>query len=182
MKTGDKIKAFVQVGLMKEPRWLKGTLVEPGKADVNGNVLSLEPGKIKLFKTLEIADQEKFAEDNWERLKEVLTAAKEKFFPSERLKFDEEEKIAYLSGISVAVGYEEVHSIVRITEQAVWTVCVLHKIPATRWEPEDADEVEVGCSANTVTAAKIAIDALWKYSTMGYWESLEMEVWKELPW
>jgi hypothetical protein len=177
MKTGDKIKAFVQVGLMKSPRWLKGTLVEPGKVDVNGNVLSLEPGKIKLFRALEKGAAEKFAEENWDNFKEVLSAAKEKFFPLESLRFDDEEKVAYLAeDISIAVSVNEAHSIARITEYPTWAVCVLHKIPATRWEPEDADEAEVGDSPNNVTAAKIAIDTLWRYSTMGYWESLEMEV------
>lgn len=76
MKNGDKIKAFVQVGLMKKPEWVRGNLLACNRdlglqelkdlgfkarvkhedeylVDVCGNKIYLEPSKVRLWKPLE---------------------------------------------------------------------------------------------------------------------------------
>lgn len=44
MKPGDSVKAFVQVGLMRKPKWLKGVLVGRNTVRIHDNTISLNPG------------------------------------------------------------------------------------------------------------------------------------------
>ena len=189
MKTGDKIKAFVQVGLMKEPRWLQGTLLEGGEVSVYGitnnlgtiNVrnsgafgtkLHLETGKVKLWQPLVDGKLDSFREDGWEDLKRVVADAVGKFFPHDQIRFDDEAPAIYVNHLVVAVGVKEMETIASFREIPVWTVSYFKGIAATRWEPDDVEEVDCGDSSTTIGAARIIVDNLWEYHTEGYWESL----------
>jgi hypothetical protein len=179
MKPGDKIKAFVQVGLMRKPRWIRGTLLEGGEVDVAGNKLHLETGKVKLWQPLEYVDGrspklDSFCEESWEGLKKVVTESVERYFPGEKIRFDDDEKIIYVNDdLTVAGGVKEMETIAAFREIPVWNVTYFKGIAATRWEPEDVEEVNCGDSSTTIGAARILIDNLWKFHTEGYWESLE---------
>jgi hypothetical protein len=180
MKPGDKIKAFTQVGLMKKPRWIRGTLLE-GEAftvEVSGNRLQLEMGKVKLWQPLEYADGrcpklDSFRDENWEDLKRVVTDSIARFFPQDQIKIDESEKTVSVNDLCVGVGSKELETIAAFREIPVWTVTYFRGIAATRWEPEDVEEINCGDSSTTIGAARILIDSLWKFHTEGYWESLE---------
>lgn len=177
MKPGDKIKAFVQVGLMRKPKWLRGTLLESNMVEVSGNKVCAD--KIKLWQPLEYVDGrwpklDSFREDNWEDLKKVVTDSVERYFPGEKLRIDDEEKIIYVNDdLTVAAGVREMETIAAFREIPVWTVSYFKGIAATRWEPEDVEEVNCGDSSTTIGAARILVDNLWKFHTEGYWESLE---------
>jgi hypothetical protein len=179
MKTGDKIKAFVQVGLMRKPRWILGTLVEENVVQVSGNKVCLERGKIKLWQPLEYVDGrwpkfDSFREENWKDLKKIVTESVERYFPGEHIRIDDEEKIIYVNeDLSVGPGVKEMETIAAFREIPVWTVTHFRGIAATRWEPADVEEVNCGDSSTTIGAARILVDNLWKFHTEGYWESLE---------
>jgi hypothetical protein len=178
MKPGDKVKAFVQIGLMKKPEWVKGTLVEEGVVNVSGNRLSLEPGNIKLWETLEWKDGtcselDSFAEENWESLKEHVSEGMKHFFPDVSLRFDDEERIVYAcdDGISIGAGVTEIKTIARFKEVPVWMVNEYHTFYYGRMQPPDVDEVCVGESASSWKAARILLDAIWKMRADAFWES-----------
>ena len=177
MKPGDKIKAFVQVGSMRNPRWLLGTLLEGNVVEIHGNKVCAD--KIKLWRPLEYVDGrwpqfDSFREENWEDLKKVVTDSVERYFPGEKLRIDDEEKIIYVNDdLTVAGGVKEMETIAAFREIPVWTVSYFKGIAATRWEPEDVEEVNCGDSSTTIGAARILVDNLWKFHTEGYWESLE---------
>ena len=179
MKPGDKIKAFVQVGLMRKPRWLLGTLVERNLVEVSGNRVCVEQGKVKLWQPLEYVDGkwpkfDSFRAEGWEDLKKVVSDSVERYFPGEKIKFDDDEKIIYVNDdMTVSGGVKEVETIAAFREIPVWTVSYFRGIAATRWEPSDVEEVNCGDSSTTIGAAKILLDNLWKLHTEGYWESLE---------
>lgn len=182
MKPGDKIKALVQIGLMKEPRWLRGTLVEQGIAEVNGNRLSLEPGKIMLWEPLEWVDGicpaiEDFAEDNWEGLKEYVAKGMKEFFPEENYRFDDRERIVYAcdDNISIGAGLTEVKSIGRFFEVPTWTVTEYRTQYYGRMQPPDVDEVLLGESRSSIGAARILVDAIWKARNDSFWEMDSVE-------
>jgi hypothetical protein len=176
MKNGDKIKAFVQVGLMKNPRWLKGDYVqmvgEEHQVIVSGNTLMLAVGKVKSWIPLGPSVLEDFAASNWELLKEVVADSVAKFFPDEEVRCDEDEKTLHVGELSVGPGIVERESIASFREIPVWSVTYWRTIAATYWEPADADEVACGESAAAWQVAKILIDQLWAFKTESYWDSI----------
>jgi hypothetical protein len=176
MKPGDKIKAFVQVGLMRKPRWLRGTLLEGNTVEVSGNKVCAD--KIKLWQPLEYVDGrscklDSFCEESWEDLKKVVTESVERYFPGEQILIDEEEKAIRVGELTVSGGIKEMETIAAFREIPVWTVSYFKEIAATRWEPEDVEEVNCGDSSTTIGTARIIVDNLWKFHTEGYWTSLE---------
>lgn len=187
MKTGDKVKAFVQIGLMKEPKWLRGTLVEEGVVEVNGNRLVLDRSKYLLWEPLEYKDGkcrvlDDFAESTWNELKVLVNDAAAHFLPGEEVKFDEDEKVITVGDVSVSPGTEELKTIVSFREIPVWRVTYWKYIAATRWEPPDADEVDCGYG-NAFNAARILIETILKFKRDAYWENLADEemakLWRE---
>lgn len=177
MKPGDKIKAFVQIGLMKEPRWIRGTLVEQGIAEVNGNRLTLEPGKIMLWEQLEWKDGvcpavDNFAEENWEDLKEYVAKGMKEFFPEENYRFDDKEKIVYACDDNITIGadIQEIKSIARFFEVPTWTVTEYRTAYYGHLQPPDVDEISLGESRSSLGAAKILVDAIWKEKSGAFWE------------
>lgn len=178
MKVGDKIKAYVQVGLMKKPRWIRGTMLEDGMVEVSGNKLKPDCMNVKLWQPLKYIDGrcpeiESFRDENWEGLKRVVTESVARFFPEDEVRVDEDEKIISVADINVCVGVKEAASIAAFREVPVWTVTYFRHVPATRWEPDDVDEVNCGDSSTTIGAARILVDALWKFHTDGYWAAIE---------
>lgn len=180
MKPGDKIKALVQIGLMKKPQWLQGTLVEQGVVNVNGNRLSLDTGKIMLWEPVEWKDGycqelDQFAEENWESLKEIVTEGMKYFFPKEKVRFDDNEKIVYACGdaLSIGPGITEIKSIARFKQVPTWIVTEYRTMYYGYMQPPDVDEIEVGQSRSSLGAARILIDYIWKYQAESFWDSKE---------
>jgi hypothetical protein len=195
MKLDDEVKVFVQVGLMKKPRWIKGKYIK--KLDIESHLVKVANqevvvgyGKIKSWVPLEskvVDDSEwrceeldRFAKENWESLKEDCQNALAKFFPDCYFSSNEEEKTLYVYGeglpeINISPGIEEVESIARFFEVPAWSVTYFVEIPATYHEPPDADEIHCGHARNSTFAIKILIDTIWKLKTDDYWESLHWE-------
>lgn len=180
MKIGDKVKALVQVGLMKKPEWLRATLVGEGVVEVNGNTLCLESGKIMGWEPLKYDDNgncqviDDFVASTWEELKSLVTDASAHFLPGEEVKIDEHEKIITVADVSVQPNYAEIKTISAFREVPVWSVSYWNYIPSTRWDPPDADEVSCG-HGGPFQAARILIDTVLKFRADGYWDHLSDE-------
>ena len=184
MKTGDKIKSFVQVGLMKKPKWITGEFVSHVdenhvRVNVSGNEVVVTNNNVKLYEPLVYVngvckEVEEFVNNNWDDLKRVVTNSVNHFFPDTNLKFDDNEKIIYVDDdyLSIGSNVTEVVSIAKIKEFPCWTVTLYSTIAATRWEPPDVDEINCGDSRTNIGVAKILIDTLWKENSAGYWENL----------
>ena len=177
MKNGDKIKAFVQVGLMKNPRWLKGDYVqmvgENHQVIVSGNTLMLEVGKVKSWSPIDLSVLDGFTETHWEDLKKVTIDSVAKFFPDEEVRCDDDEKTLHVGDLSIGPGIVERESIASFREIPVWSVTYWKPIAATYWEPSDVDEVVCGESHVAWQAAKILIDNLWGFKNESYWDNLQ---------
>lgn len=173
MKPGDKVKALVQIGLMRKPRWLEATLVERNTVEIHGNRLHLEPGKIKGWKPLENFQEsiDEFAGKNWAELKEIVSAAAKHFLPGDEVKFDEIEKGIEIDGVSVLPSVTEVGTIAEFREIPCWSVAY-YVTTYSRNEPPDSDEVVCGNATTADHAARILIDTVLKNRADAYWENL----------
>ena len=83
MKNGDEVKVFVQVGLMKKPRWIKGTLITSNRnlglqelkdhgfkvkvkhedeylVEASGNRLYLTPDKVREWRPMKFGSSPEF--------------------------------------------------------------------------------------------------------------------------
>lgn len=177
MKTGDKIKAFVQIGLMKKPDWLRGTLVGEGVVEVNGNRLTLDSDKIRLWQPLDHDSDgcpavRDFADRTWEDLKRYVTEGASHFLPGEKVTIDEKEKTITVNDVTVYPDYTEVKTIVSFREMPCWTVSYWEDSRPSYMQPPDVDEVICGNSMNTLGAARILIDNILKNRADSYWDAV----------
>jgi len=177
------VKAFVQVGLMKKPSWLRGELVsrdqENATVIVAGNTLVLENHKVKEWKTLEwimgdnhvsrCKELEEFQEQNWEDLKIQCEGMVSKFLPDVVLKFDENEKmISVEDHIQIMAGVVEKESIVRFFEVPAWTVTQFEERYYGRLQPPDVDEIDLGSSQSNLGAARLLVESIMRNSLDAY--------------
>lgn len=180
MKKGDKIKAFLKIGLMRDPDWIEGTYKGRNtlchEVEIHGNIHQVDKVKLwvpAVYKNGNCPDLDKFVRENWEELKKLVTDSVNHFFPEEKVEVDEGEHIITVGGIEIAGELQEVDSIARISELPCWGVSTLKHIPATRWEPDDYGEVIIGQESSNMGAAKVLIDAIWELTKSDpYWESL----------
>lgn len=184
MKSGDEVKVFVQIGLMREPKWLIGEISRfhpfaDSKniiVNVSGNRLCLTREKVRLWEPTTQKEIDQFSESGWERLKDAVEKGMKEFFPDEKVSYDDAEKsISVGEHLYISAGSAEIKTIVSFREVPVWVVTEYVGVPATRWEPEDVSENERGSSANPVSAAKIFVDSLWNAKAEGFWESLHYD-------
>lgn len=176
MKIGDKVKAFVQIGLMRNPKWIKATLVEENTVEVHGNRLHLDRGKIKGWSPLPHDDEgcpkvREFAQTQWEELKATVTEAAKHFLPNEEVKFDEEEKTVEIAGVSLHPDLTEIETIAEFKEIPCW-VASYWVTTYSHSEPPDADEVICGHAGSPDNAARLLIDSVLKERANAYWESV----------
>lgn len=184
MNTNDEVKVFAQVGLMKEPKWLRGTLLEAHFPEsgylvqTSGNKIWSD--KVKRYERLVCKDGIypaviEFENKHWNSLKNFISDAMSKFFPNEKLIIKEEEKIisACDEVVTINSGITEVESIASFAEHPVWEVQTWHSIPSTRWEPGDVDCKLIGNAFSSLSGAKIFVDAVWSVHSDCYWTSLE---------
>lgn len=176
MKIGDKVKAFVQIGLMRNPKWIKATLVEENTVEVHGNLLTLERGKIKGWSPLPHDDEgcpkvREFAQTQWEELKESVLKAALHFLPDDSVKFDEEEKTVEIAGVSLHPDLTEIETIAEFKEIPCW-VASYWVTTYSRSEPPDADEVICGHAGSPDNAARLLIDTVLKERANAYWDSV----------
>lgn len=199
MKAGDKIKALVQVGLMKNPDWLRGTVIASNRGlglqelkdagfkarvkhedeylvEVSGNRLVVTPDKVRLWEPLEHdADGpvvREFAERNWLELKRHVAEAARHFLPGDDVKINEEDKTITINDVTVAPNYTEVRSIAAFREVPCWTVSYWQDVQYSRLQPPDSDEVICGNSMSTIGAARLLIDSVLKARADGYWDAV----------
>jgi hypothetical protein len=177
MKIGDKVKALVQIGLMKEPKWLRGTLVEENTVEmIHGSRLVLEYGKIKLWKPLPHDETgcpkvKEFAQTQWEELKQTVTEAAKHFLPNEEVKFDEEEKTVEIAGVTLHPDLTEIETIAEFKEIPCW-VASYWVTTYSHSEPPDADEVICGHAGSPDNAARLLIDSVLKNRADDYWQGV----------
>lgn len=176
MKIGDKVKAFVQIGLMRKPEWLQATLVEENTVEIHGNRLHLERGKIKGWRPLpydgtSFPDLRDFAESNWQELKETVLAAASHFLPDEEVKFDEEEKTVEIAGVTLEARCTEIETIAEFKEIPCWTA-FYWVTTYSRNEPPDADEVICGHARLSDHAARLLVDSVLKERADNYWQGV----------
>lgn len=178
MKKNDTIKAFVQIGLMKKPRWIRAKFIEHGEnssvVEIHGAYHTVENVNVKAYDPLESQDVvEEFANMNWDELKETVIVAKETFFPNiPDIKINDDEHTISYQDVELSPSYHEIKTICGFKEVPCWSIGYWKTLPATRHEPEDVDFVSEGQSSNNFSAAKCFIDAIWRYQTDGFWENL----------
>lgn len=185
------IKALVQVGLMRKPSWLKGTLIERGSktstVEVSGNTVVVENYNVKEWKPLTFVDGvceeiQQFQNSTWEEVKQVVKDALAKFFPDETVRFDEEEKIVYIGqgdDLTIGSGVTERTSIARITELPCWSVHFYKTVYYGHLQPPDVDEINCGDSTTAIGIARILIETLSRFRIEEYFESVSLDRWAE---
>jgi hypothetical protein len=171
------VKALVQIGLMKKPRWIHGKLVSRDQTqsvvDIHGENHTLENHVVKMWRKINLTAIENFAVKNWADLRQVVRSAAENFLPNvDKLVFDEENKIITYQDVSIGPTSVERESIAAFIEVPAWSVSYYKHIPATFHEPEDVDEVSCGSSENNVGAARLFIDTILRLEADCYWESV----------
>lgn len=186
MKNGDVVKAFVQIGCMKKPRWIVGKVVDTNFPDdgvlvsIHDNLHWVDRNKVKLYKRMAYdsknylwQDVVNFSNKNWESLKTQIFKARSTFFPNIDIEVDEQEKIIYAMSKTISIGAEvhEVESLDCFEEVAAWGVEIWRVIPATRHEPEDMDSTHYEVNMNTMRAAKAFINAIWQVMQDTYWDN-----------
>jgi hypothetical protein len=177
--TGSIVKGFAKLGSQTKENWTRGTYIGNNKVEFwTGAVLNLPDNKIKEYKRLErigrdYPEQSDFVNKNWENLKENIKDCMNKFFPQIKLEIDEEEHIIYAleNCVSLCPAIIERESIFAFTETSTWQICVEMSYTSTLWEPSGSDSVEVSESPNHITASRIFLDTVWKYSTEDYWQN-----------
>lgn len=176
MKPGDKVKALVQIGLMREPRWLQATLVEGNTVDIHGNRLLLERGKIKGWRPLQHDETgcpkvKEFARENWDEVKRLVNQATEHFLPNDTVVFDEENNTIEIDGFTLQPSFTEMETIAEFKEIPCW-VASYWVTTYSHSEPPDADEVICGHAGSPDNAARLLIDTVLKERANAYWESV----------
>jgi hypothetical protein len=185
MNIGQRIKAFVTLGLNKTPRWIDGTFLDEvpeGSAmiEVRGNKLIVESRKVKKYTKLSrnpdgsSPEEDEFVEKHWESLKSVVLLGVAQLLQSKYVvEVNEEEKIISVENgwISIAPGIVDRESIVEFAEHPTWTVSMAVQWGGGYWDPPDVDLVEVGHSPNVVNVAELFVNTIWKESNRGFWES-----------
>lgn len=184
MKSGDKIKAFVKIGLMKNPDWKRGEYVEESdghKVCVYGQTLTVERGDLKLWRPLDNYDEalQRFAKANWEELKALVKAAAGKFLPGEAVDVNENEHAITINDVTVSPGCTEVKTISSFCEFPCWVVSYW-ETTYSYTEPPDADEVICGESRGNIGAARLLVDSILKMRADSYWDSVSDDgAWSE---
>jgi hypothetical protein len=176
---GSMVKGFAQLGTQNKERWVRGTYIGNNKVEFwTGAVLALPDDKIKEYKRFERIDQQypeqtKFINDTWDQLKANIKESVSCFLPNVKLEIDENEHIVYAlcNTISICPAITERENIFAFTEISTWQICVEVNYPSTRWEPSTSDLAEVSDSPNPITAAKLFLDTIWKYSTEDFWQN-----------
>lgn len=192
MRNGSfqEYKIFAKVGNCKKPRWMRGQVIEQYPngttlVEAYGQKMTIPSGNVKEYRRIgydrekqEFTELKEFVNKDWEALKQILTEAMNKFFPGEEIKIDEEEKIIYAFDdcLSISGGVFEVETISAFVETPQWSIVEYRQISATRWEPEDLEEKNVGHSSNYIGAAKLFLDAVWNIKNEGYWENKYYEM------
>lgn len=185
----ENYKVFVQLGKQKNPKWTNGKVLKRYNnntylVETHGQELVLTNDCIKLYKKSTYNKEKRsfneiieFTEKNWDDLKNIITDAMDEFFPDEKINIDENEKIIYAlqDQLSISGGIFEIESLTCFQDVAEWSVVAYKPIPATRYEPEDVDEVYLGHSMNNINAAKIFIDSIWNLKCENYWDNKSYE-------
>lgn len=185
------IKALVQVGLMRKPNWLTGTLIERGPEKstvlVSGNTVVVENYNVKEWKPLKFVDGvckeiQDFQNSTWDEVKQVVKNALDNFFPDEVVRFDEDEKIIYIGtndDLSIGSGVTERTSIVRISELPCWSLSFF-KTFYSHMQPPDVDEINCGDSTTAIGIARILIETLSRFRIEEYFENVNLDRWAEI--
>lgn len=181
MEIGNEVKAFVKIGNMRKPNWIIGTYKGDNtlchEVEIHGILHHVQIGNVKLWEPVKHLNGtfpaiDKFVEENWGELKTLVTESVNKFFPEEKIEINEENRQITVAEIFIGGGVREVTTIAAIRELPCWSVTTYKTTPATRWEPEDVDEVTIAQEMGNIRAAKALIDAIWAQKTDPYWENL----------
>lgn len=177
------IKVFTKVGLMKNEKWIKGTIVEEYDnifvIETHGNKISVDKHlvkpviKLQKDETGKYPDIENFINQNWDVLKNNILEAKNLFFPNVFVSFNEEEKVVECEEYSLYLSavVNEVETLGSFKETPAWELTSFESIPATRQEPEDVYEKVLSVNMNSISAAKSFVDHIWQIKSQAYWEN-----------
>ena len=177
------VKVFTKVGLMKNEKWIKGTILEEYDSifviETHGNKISVDKHLVKPVIKLQkdeagnYPDLENFTNQNWDVLKNNILEAKNLFFPDVVISFNENEKIVECeeNGLYLSVVANEVETLGSFKETPAWELTSFESIPATRHEPEDICEKVLSVNINSVSAAKSFVDHIWQIKSQNYWEN-----------
>lgn len=173
-RAGEKVKAFVKLGLQKEQSWqivnynnrLSDVkhLIEHG-----GKVYCVNSDEIRRWVPIKTEEIELFGKSKANDLFAFIKDASNKLGLNHLLgeiTLQEEDSIINLCGgrITVQPGSYDQKCIGKIREMACWTVSAWRTIPATHLDPEDVAESHIGHSTSNSGAAKLAIMTTLKFN------------------
>lgn len=185
----NKHKAFIQIGSLKEPKWINVKIIEKYEnntclVEASGQKVVVNSSNVKKYEKVEydfkkgkFTKVEEFIENNWENLKSCISDAIREFFPNEEIEIDEKEKIIYAreKALSIDCGIFEKETISSFIELPEWQIVSYKPVGATRWSPEDIEENVVGHSINNISAAKIFVDSIWSVRCSSFWDNKYFE-------
>lgn len=144
----------------------------------------LNTNMVRPFKKLQYVggrceDVENFCKQNWNNLKHFVTLGYSHILKHKDnlLSFDDEEKTIYYkdSWISIAPGVLERSTILGFIERPCWEISISVMTSGSWDEPDDVDVVPYGSQENTVSAAQMFIELIWKEENRGFWDNLDLE-------
>jgi len=182
---GDSIKMFAQIGSMKKPRWIAAKYLDdvpPNNCmvEIHGQSLLFDKDKIRKYikiaydKNGECPDLIKFQNNHWDYLKKIITPAMDAFHAGVDYRFDEKEKAVYAfnDALVLSGGVIERESIVSFFETTAWCISITQSIGGSYWEPPSEDSVDLGSAIDSISAAKLFVDTVWKCKCEDYWNSV----------
>lgn len=181
-KSGEKVKAFVQLGVQTQKQWTVVEYVEPASDETHcvrfhEQIRFVSNDEIRHFRPIDPDAVENFSKTRIAGLYKLLRDAIERVGIKElcgKVSLNEDEGVIYLmdDAFSIQAGVKESNSILGIIEQPCWKITTFRDIPAKRWEPADVVECDVGDAFSDNETVEIALVAILRTQISYYMESL----------
>lgn len=171
--------------------WVEGVVLDemPSVAkcivEIKGKELIMPLKDVKIFEKFKYVDGkcvaiEDFSRKFWNSLKLAVTEGFRYVLKQDisLLTFDDEENTIYYKNdfVSISLGSMEKTSLTRFVEVPCWEISVAQSIPGSRFEPPDVDLIVVGNCENTIGAAQLFVETIWKEEGRGFWDSLDYTI------
>lgn len=148
-------------------------ILEPGQ--VGYEQVIVDSHDVKRLEKLEWVNGEcpaadKFLAEQQQLLVDLATEALAKLLPDESVCIEDKTIFAYHRAITLDVEIREKETIGAFIEKPCWVLRVWHWYPATRWEPEDATDAEIGEYWHAGHAVKPLLETIFKLKAADYWD------------
>mgnify|MGYP006266893325 CR=1 FL=1 len=178
LEIGDEVRVFTQVGLMKAPKWLRGTFLDEvpndqAMVEVSNNKLIADIRRVKKYRKVGSIDE--FVSKYWKDLKSIISISIPKLLgPNHpQIEINDEDNIisVYNGAISIAPELIDRETFLEFLNTPSWVVSIAVPTGGGAWEPPDVDICAVGDRPHVVNAAELFVETIWKESNKSFWES-----------